>query len=63
LTQKKQKVKAAFIFTPFFDQKLGNKKTPSGRTAFVSNPISDQKIPKMNKASPNLPASIPLQII
>jgi hypothetical protein len=37
--QKKQKIKAEFILTPFFDPKLGNKKTPSGLTAFVSNPI------------------------
>jgi hypothetical protein len=37
--QKKQKIKAEFIFTPFFDPKLGNKKTPFGLTAFVSDPI------------------------
>jgi hypothetical protein len=44
LMQKKQKIKAEFIFAPFFDPKLGNKEPllrtgPSGQTAFVSNPI------------------------
>jgi hypothetical protein len=39
LMQKKQKIKAEFIFTPFFAYKLGNKKTPSGLTVSVSDPI------------------------